>query len=150
MKAAASVTILIVTLFVFNNLVFAQEDHIPRNIERAYEKGTRSLDGSPGPNYWQNSSDYHIKADFNPGKRLLNGSEQIIYHNNSPDTLNSIVLRLYQNLNKATSERNFNISSDLITNGMTIEKLMIDDKEQDLSNTKKFVTTGTGSSPDIP
>jgi hypothetical protein len=143
MKAAASVTILIVTLFVFNNLVFAQEDHIPRNIERAYEKGTRSLDGSPGPNYWQNSSDYHIKADFNPGKRLLNGSEQIIYHNNSPDTLNSIVLRLYQNLNKATSERNFNISSDLITNGMTIEKLMIDDKEQDLSNTKKFVTTGT-------
>jgi hypothetical protein len=143
MKAVITVTILFVTFFVINNLSLAQEEYIPRNIQSAYDKGTRSLDGTPGPNYWQNGSDYNIKADFNPEKRLLSGKETIVYHNNSPDTLNTIVLRLYQNLNKATSVRDFQISNDMITDGMTIEKLSLDGNSQDLSDTKKFITSGT-------
>jgi hypothetical protein len=28
--------------------------YVPRDIQQAYAKGTRSPDGRPGPNYWQN------------------------------------------------------------------------------------------------
>ena len=36
------------------NQLTAQELYIPRNVKIAYEKGTRSKDGKPGLNYWQN------------------------------------------------------------------------------------------------
>ncbi len=143
MKTVLTVAFLFLTHFIINDLSFAQEEYIPRNIKIAYEKGTRSVDGAPGPNYWQNSSDYDIKAAFDPGKKLLTGKEKIVYHNNSPDTLKFIVLRLYQNLNKATSERNFQISEAMVTEGMDIEKLALNGTDQDLSNTKGFVTSGT-------
>ena len=43
--------------------LFAQQElYMPRNIQSAYEEGTRSFNGMPGDNYWQNSSDY--KIDF--------------------------------------------------------------------------------------
>ena len=58
--------------------------YIPRNIQKAYENGTRSYDGKPGPNYWQNGSDYKIKAEVNPETSILSGTETITYHNNSP------------------------------------------------------------------
>lgn len=143
MTTVLNYSVLLLILFLHSNFSVAQEELIPRNIQRAYDKGTRSFDGSPGPNYWQNSSDYNIKADFNPGKKLLDGSEKIVYHNNSPDTLDKIVIRLYQNLNKKNSARNFDISPDLLTAGMTITKLMVSGKEMNLSDTKKFVTVGT-------
>ncbi len=143
MKTTLDYSILFIILFVFTGSTFAQQEYIPRNIKDAYNKGTRSLDGTPGHNYWQNSSDYTIKADFDPSDRLLTGKETIIYHNNSPDTLNRIVLRLYQNINKDNAARNFTFSSDLITNGMVIENLSLNGKEQDLSDTEKFGTAGT-------
>ena len=121
----------------------AQKEFIPRNIQDAYNKGTRSYDGSPGQNYWQNSSDYNIKADFEPHKRLLTGSEQIIYHNNSPDTLTQIVIRLYQNINTSTAARGFNLNPDMITEGMSINQLKIDGVQQNLNDHKKFATSGT-------
>ncbi len=135
-----------VLFFIFslsNNFSFGQQEYIPRNIRAAYDKGTRSIDGKPGPNYWQNTSDYDIKANFNPAKRLLTGNEQIVYHNNSPDTLDRIVIRLYQNINRKTAPRNFEINPELITNGMTIEKVILNGVQQDLKDDKKFATAGT-------
>ncbi len=143
MKTVLNYSVLFLILFLCTDYSAAQEEFIPRNIQKAYEKGTRSLDGTPGPNYWQNSSDYKIKADFNPAKKLLNGTEKIVYHNNSPDTLDRIVIRLYQNLNKKNSARNFDISSDLITDGITITRLTLNNKKMDLSDTKKYAATGT-------
>jgi len=42
----------------------AQENRffMPVEIRKAYEKGTRSYDGSPGANYWQNTVDYKIQV----------------------------------------------------------------------------------------
>ncbi len=58
--------------------LFAQKDlQIPAEIYNAYQKGTRSMNGEPGPNYWQNTADYHIKADFDPKTRLLKGTVEI-------------------------------------------------------------------------
>ena len=64
---------------------------IPRNIQSAYEMGTRSPDGKPGAEYWQNSSDYKIEVEVDPSAYLFNGSEEVTYYNNSPDTLKRIV-----------------------------------------------------------
>jgi hypothetical protein len=143
MRKLFRLSLLISSFLSAAQISFAQQEFIPRNIQTAYDKGTRSIDGKPGPNYWQNSSDYDIKANFNPGERLLTGKEKIVYHNNSPDTLDRIVLRLYPNLNKENTQRDFNISPEMITDGMVIEKITLNGEEQYLGDTKKFETAGT-------
>jgi Peptidase family M1 domain len=128
-------------IFLFQIKTSAQEKlFIPRDIQKAYNNGTRSVDGKPGPNYWQNSSDYKITASVDPKTEILSGNETITYHNNSPDTLKVIVIRLYQNLNKCGAERDFPMLNDLITDGVTIEKLAVDNKELDV-DTSRFVNS---------
>ncbi len=143
MKAVLNLTVLFIVFFLCKNNTYGQQEYIPRNIQKAYDKGTRSIDGTPGPNYWQNSSDYDIKAEFNPASKLLTGSEKIVYHNNSPDTLNRIVLRLYQNLNRPTAARDFEINSDLITKGVNISNLELRGERMDLSNYRNSGSMGT-------
>ena len=104
--------IAIVSLLVFllfSNLFSQQELFIPRNIKAAYEKGTRSLDGRPGAEYWQNSADYKIEVEVDPSTYQIVGSEEITYYNNSPDSLNRIVLRLYPNIFKKGSARDYSL-----------------------------------------
>ena len=70
--------------------------YIPRNIIKAYEKGTRSYDGKPGANYWVNRTDYKIQAEVFPKEHTVKGFAQIKFYNQSPDTLKRLVFRLYQ------------------------------------------------------
>jgi hypothetical protein len=70
---------------------------IPTNLNATYTKGTRTPDGKPGPNYWQNKADYLIKVNFDPKSRLLSGVVDIDYTNNSPDSLNHVYFKLYPN-----------------------------------------------------
>jgi hypothetical protein len=104
---------------------------VPRNIKTAYDKGTRSADGKPGKNYWQNTADYDLKINFDPITRLLNGSEEITYTNNSPDTLRPIFFKLYPNLYKKGSVRSMAIKSDDLTDGVKILSVSINDKKID-------------------
>src|SRR6478609_9436554 len=80
--------------------VIAQELYQPRQIKQAYEKQTRSLDGKPGKNYWQNTANYNIALSVNPPDRRVKGTETITYTNNSRDTLKTIVIRLILNSHK--------------------------------------------------
>ncbi len=57
----------------------------------------RIASGKPGPAYWQQQTDYKIKAELNDDTQTLSGSEVITYHNNSPHTLDYIWVRLDQN-----------------------------------------------------
>jgi hypothetical protein len=59
---------------------------VPTNIQAAYNKGTRTTNGTPGKNYWQNRADYNLTLNFNPKNRVLDGIDEISYTNNSPDT----------------------------------------------------------------
>jgi len=87
---------------------------MPLDIKKAYANGTRSFDGSPGKNYWQNSSDYKINVTILPAKKMLQGDETIAYHNNSPDTLKVLWFRLYQNIYQKGAPREFSLHpSDL-------------------------------------
>ncbi|MEJ2617695.1 MAG: M1 family metallopeptidase [Ignavibacteriaceae bacterium] len=115
-----------------NYSVFPQDSFfIPQNFKNAYKNGTRSISGIPGKNYWQNSSDYNIKAEIIPSELLLKGVEKIKYSNNSPDTLRNLVIRLYQNFNKIGGVRNRGLDSCAITEGDIIDNLSINGKKLD-------------------
>jgi hypothetical protein len=73
-----------ILLLIFSSFIYAQDLFVPRNIITAYQKGTRSVEGKPGPNYWQNEISYIISAEIEPSKRVLTGSETIKFKNNSP------------------------------------------------------------------
>src|SRR5947207_4199262 len=68
------------------------------SIRRAYEAGTRDATGRPGPNYWQLQTDYRINARLDPATQTITGTETITLHNNSPDALDGIALRLDHNI----------------------------------------------------
>lgn len=58
----------------------------------------RSTKGIPGPQYWQNTSDYIIHATLNEQDTSISGDVKINYTNNSPDKLEYLWLQLDQNL----------------------------------------------------
>ena len=57
----------------------------------------RIASGKPGPEYWQQESNYKIKVELDDENQSITGSEVITYKNNSPHTLNYIWVRLDQN-----------------------------------------------------
>ncbi len=131
-----------IIVLLFPAMLFAQSNlFIPINIQKAYENGTRSLDGKPGKNYWINSADYNIKVSVDPPTRLVKGTEHIIYYNNSPDTLKKIVLRLYQNLNTIGAQRDFILNKEDITDGITIDQIKINNKDFNLDSSSDFQVT---------
>ena len=99
----------------------AQELYIPRDIQQAYKKGTRSMDGKPGKNYWQNQGRYNINITATPPNRKIKGSETIMYINNSPDTIKSPVIKLFLNIHKAGAPRDGGASADYLNEGVIID-----------------------------
>jgi hypothetical protein len=116
---------------------------IPRNIQAAYEKGTRSPDGKPGTEYWQNSADYKIQVEFDPATYQVIGSEDITYHNNSPDSLRRILLRLYPNIFKKGSARDYSINPDGVTDGVRVSKISVNGLSINLENSSIYRVINT-------
>ncbi len=104
---------------------------VPANIKIAYDNGTRTTDGKPGKNYWQNTAGYDLKINFDPVTGLLIGSEDITYINKSPDTLRPIFFKLYPNLYKKGSIRDMPVKAIDLTDGVKISSFAIDDKKID-------------------
>jgi len=66
-------------------------------IRRAFAAGTRDSTGRPGRNYAQLRNDYTINVRLDPATQRLTGRETIVIHNNTADSLTSIVMRLDMN-----------------------------------------------------
>ena len=116
-----------ILLFVSVVPVFAQGPlPVPRNIQAAVTRGTRTATGQPGPKYWQNRADYSIQVRFDPRTRLVSGTESIVYTNNSPDTLRQLLFKLYPNLYKKGASRLQSIRPDDVTDGVTVSGLVIE------------------------
>src|SRR3569623_1653904 len=79
------------------NYLSAQSLYMPRNITEAYKNGTRSLDGKPGKNYWQNKGKNDINVTVTADTKIVCGIEKIVYSNNSPDTLKFLAIRFVNN-----------------------------------------------------
>lgn len=118
----------VILSFVYSVTIQSQQKlTMPKANMVAINKQTRSLDGNPGANYWQNRVSYSIKATVDTRRKMLHGSERIVYSNNSPDTLKKIVIRLYQDLFKKGANRNSLVDIDPrdITDGMSIDRIAV-------------------------
>lgn len=131
----------------FCTTVFSEEKNVvPKSVTLAYAKQTRSKDGNPGKHYWQNTASYTIKATVDVKNKMLHGSERITYFNNSPDTLKTLVVRLYQDLFKRGANRNSLVDVDPrdLTDGVVIERMHIGNNEKTIEvNQKQVRRTGT-------
>lgn len=126
----------LVVLVFISASVYAQQSYtLPVNVSEAYARQTRTNNGTPGAKYWQNTADYDIHVYFNPATRLLEGSETIVYVNNSPDTLKQILFKLYPNLYKKGNARQSNISEQDVSEGVTIDSI-----KQDATGLLKRIT----------
>lgn len=112
---------------------------IPKKNRTAFEKQTRQQNGMPGKNYWQNSADYFIKVDVDVKNKKISGSERIVYYNNSPDTLKTLVIRLYQDLFKKGVNRNtiVDVNPLDIHDGVNISKVVLNSAELKPSGLKR-------------
>jgi len=117
---------LISILFFYANYIMAQALYMPRNIKQAYLNNTRSLDGSPGKKYWQNHGNYKMDITVNAETKTVIGTESILYSNNSPDTLKTLVIRFVNNLHKPTAPRAGYVNEDFLSTGLNISAFSID------------------------
>jgi len=114
--------------------------YMPRAVKEAYAKGTRSMDGRPGPNYWENHARYSITVTATPPDRNIRGSEQITYMNNSPDTLKNLVIKLFLNIHKPGAPRNGGAQPDYLTSGVHIDRFAVNGTATPWPNDPRFFT----------
>ena len=120
----------------------AQELYMPRNIKAAYQKGTRSMNGNPGANYWQNHGRYTMDIKVDAETKVVSGQEEIVYSNNSSDTLKTLAIRFVNNLHKPTSPRGGAVSDDFLTSGLNISSFSVDGETYKVDS-KNWGTVGT-------
>jgi hypothetical protein len=102
-------------------------------IRRAFAAGTRDSTGRPGRNYWQLRTDYTISARLDPATSRITGRESVLIHNNSPDSLSNIVLRLDPNIFIGTAPRApFWVPAEN-TDGMVITRMTVNGRAVNLS-----------------
>lgn len=130
-------TILILLLF---KCSFSQNKalYVPLEISDTYNNQTRGTNGKPGDNYFQNFSDYHIKVKIDPFNKTILGYETIFYQNNSPDTLNYLILDLHQNLFKKGHKRAKNIHINDVGKSVFIDSIFVGEKLVDKEVFVKF------------
>jgi hypothetical protein len=119
----------------------AQNLYMPRDIQQAFKKGTRSPDGKPGKNYWQNFGRYNITIQAAPPSRTIRGTEQISYINNSPDTLKTLVFKLIVNIHKPGAPRLRGASADYLTSGVHIDSFIVNGRSHPWNNNPNYYTT---------
>lgn len=114
--------VLFLCSFVFVLPSFGQDLFMPRNVKLAYENGTRSMDGTPGPKYYQNKSVHNIRMNIAPPDRTITGSEDITYRNNSPKPLANLVLRFELNVHSPEAARHQPASAGELTSDVTVDE----------------------------
>ncbi len=127
----------------------AQSLSMPRNVAQAVANGTRALDGRPGPKYWQNRGRYTITVTALPPDRRIDGTEQITYVNNSPDTLRSLVIKLFDNYHKAGAPRDGGTTPDFLTSGIHIRAFAVNGTPQRWDSSPRFFTWQPVSLPAV-
>src|SRR5688572_23710188 len=105
---------------------------LTNSIRRAYEAGTRDATGRPGPKYWQLQADYRISARLDPAAQTITGTETITLHNNSPDALTEILLRLDHNIYRGLVPRGTSFPAEN-TDGMIVTRLAVNGENVDLA-----------------
>jgi hypothetical protein len=136
--------------FFISITAIAQTLPMARNIQAAVKKGTRTMDGRPGKNYWQNTATYNISVSFDPSTRLVSGTEEIDYVNNSGDSLRSMRFKLYPNLYKKETLRTSSIKTEDLTDGVQISSIAINNQKFDSTKLRIDGTEMTVGARSLP
>ena len=141
MKPGLSYAVVAVLSFFLFLTGMAQESNLymQNEIKRAYDNDTRSWDGKPGPNYFQNQTDYKIDAEFDPYTRVLKGKETILFTNNSPDSLRRMIIRINSNILKKGVTRKKVLDPGDVTEGTNISHLKIGNNVIDMENNPPYL-----------
>lgn len=94
----------------------------PREFQTAIARGTRTATGEPGPRYWQNRAEYRIESRLQPEAKRVDGTSRIRYHNQSPDTLNRLVLDVDLNLHAEGAVR---MEAAEVTGGVELKRVTV-------------------------
>ncbi len=115
---------------------------VPESFEFAILNGTRSADGAPGSNYWQNYAVYSLHAEIDPTTHTLFGSGKVVYQNNSPDNLDLIVFELAQNLHKAGTPK---MDITEITGGIHLSRVAVNGTDlEETTMRARWIQGGSG------
>ncbi|MBK7934830.1 MAG: M1 family metallopeptidase [Pyrinomonadaceae bacterium] len=112
--------VLLILLWSINT--YSQGLYMPRNVKAAYKAGLRSMDGKPSPKYFQNKSTHNIKISVTPPSRRVNGSQDIVFTNNSPQPLGRLILRLEMNAHAPEAAREKNVDARQLTADAVIDE----------------------------
>jgi hypothetical protein len=94
----------------------------PAGYRRAVAMGTRTASGAPGPRYWQQWASYRVNVRVDTDAKTLSGTERVVYHNRSPDTLPVLYMHLHQNLYAPGSVRNEEVE---VTGGVQLARVAV-------------------------
>jgi hypothetical protein len=92
----------------------------PAGFQRALQRGTRAVNGLPGPRYWQQWANYDIRTRVDPAAKMVTGSESVVYYNRSPDTLQTLAVQLILNIHKPGAVRDEEAE---VTGGVELHKV---------------------------
>jgi hypothetical protein len=125
MKYFTTVVILLISIpsMCQKTMLFESKEY-----KRAYENNTRSRDGSPGKEYWQNRSTYEITAAFDPEEKLIQGHLSVEYFNESPDSLGTMVFKLMQNIYSKGAARQMAVDPGMLHDGIQIDEVSYNGK----------------------
>lgn len=114
-------------------------------IRRAFEAGTRDSTGRPGRAYWQLRTDYNISVSLDPSTQRLTGTARITIHNNSPDALSEIGLRLDPNHFLGNAPHAAPWVPAEVTDGMVISRLVVNGSAANLGAAGPLGDGSTGA-----
>lgn len=106
---------------------------LSEEFQAAVAANTRTMTGEPGTAYFQNRSEYDLRARLDPETDSLFGDATIIYFNESPDTLTQLVLRLYPDLYKRGFDRDEDVAQADLTDGVGIGYLNLNGQRLDMA-----------------
>ncbi len=92
------------------------------NFQRAIQNGTRTTTGAPGPDYWQQWTNYDLLVRLEPDDKRIRGSVRLEYFNHAPDALDVVFLHLHQNVHAGGAVRNRPAE---VTGGVTLERVLV-------------------------
>jgi hypothetical protein len=94
----------------------------PQTFQEAIRTGTRTTTGAPGSAYWQNFATYRLTARIGTDTKRLDGTAEITYRNNSPDTLRNLHIDLTQNFHRGDAQRNEQAE---VTGGVDLKRVAV-------------------------
>ncbi len=132
--------LLFFVVVITTNQLSAQDLFMPRNIQQAYAKGTRSMDGNPGKNYWQNHALYNITINAAPPNSTITGTETITYFNNNTDSIHNPSIKLFLNIHKPGAARDVPAQTDYLTSGIHIDAITINGEKLNAEESENAFT----------